>query len=420
MRRFGAIMKILAVVSGLWGLFCPAQPSCQAAPHILRSRKAHSSSAMLQSKNSTTSTPQPAEILSNDTGQPWLLSDHWPELIAVLANQITEGASALQAGIDQMLQRERISPAEHRALSLPAERMKAAGLSAQQIHRFHNGRIRQSHEKVDMGELVEGVLQERKNELSLLGIALRRKLKPVEVLIDPTVAHALVNAVLDWGQAFGNRVDVRMDLNHWPQHARLQVRVAHDGAPPSSMLAPDNLHWMLIRQIALASGGVEITREVREDGVSVIALFTRTVQAVDGISAVDLSDGHSSMFKSLSGIYVLTISPSLQIRADVRDALREIGIVSDSVMDFEQARDVSRSRMPNLIVVDSELKDSGFTAFRDELLREAFEFPFVEISPDDNSFDMSGFGEFSMAKVGRGNIREALGTAVMFELAKMM
>jgi hypothetical protein len=25
-----------------------------------------------------------------------------------------------------------------------------------------------------------------------------------------------------------------------------------------------------------------------------------------------------------------------------------------------------------------------------------------------------------MAKVGRGNIREALGTAVMFELAKMM
>ncbi len=126
------------------------------------------------------------------------------------------------------------------------------------------------------------------------------------------------------------------------------------------------------------------------------------------------------MFKSLSGIYVLTISPSLQIRADVRDALREIGVVSDSVMDFEQARDAARSRMPNLIVVDSELNGPRFTAFRDELLREVFEFPFVEISPDDSSFDMSGFGEFSMAKVGRGNIREALGTAVMFELAKMM
>ena len=375
---------------------------------------------MLQSKNSTTSTPLPAGKSPSGDAHAWALADHWPELIAMLADQITEGASALQAAIDQLLQRERLSAAEHRALSLPAERMKAAGLSAQQIHRFHNGRIRQSHEKIDMAELVEGVLQERKKELGVLGIALRRKLKPVEVLIDPTVAHTFVNAVLDWAQAFGNRIDVRMDLNHWPQHARFQVRVAHDGAPPSSTLAPDNLHWMLIRQIALATGGVEITREVRDDGVSVTALFTRTVQAVDGISAVDLSDDQSSMFKSLSGVYVLTISPSLQIRADVRDALREIGIVSDSVMDFEQARDAARSRMPNLIVVDSELKGAPFDLFRDELLREVFEFPFVEISPDDSSFDMSGFGEFSMAKVGRGNIREALGTAVMFELAKMM
>jgi hypothetical protein len=375
---------------------------------------------MLQSKNSTASTPLATGKPISEDGQTWMLSDHWPELIAGLAGQITEGTSALQSGLDQLLQRERITPAEHRALSLPADRMKAAGLSAQQIHRFHNGRIRQSHEKVDMAELVEGVLQERKKELGVLGISLRRKLKPVEVLIDPTVAHTFVNAVLDWAQAFGNRVDVRMDLNHWPQHARLQVRVAHDGAPPSSALPPDNLHWMLIRQIALATGGVEITREVRDDGVSVTAMFTRTVQAVDGISAVDLSDDQSSMFKSLSGIYVLTISPSLQIRADVRDALREIGIVSDSVVDFEQARDAARGRMPNLIVVDSELKGPAFQAFRDHLLREVFECPFVEISPDDSSFDLAGLGEFSMAKVGRGNIREALGTAVMFELAKMM
>ena len=293
-------------------------------------------------------------------------------------------------------------------------------MSAQQVHRFYNGRIRQSHEKVDMSELVEGVLQERKKELGVLGIALRRKLKPVEVLIDPTVAHTFVNAVLDWGLAFGNRIDVRMDLNHWPQHARFQVRVANDGVPPSSTLEPDNLNWMLIRQIALATGGVEITRDLRDDGVNFIAMFTRTVQAVDGISAVDLSDDQSSMFKSLSGTYVLTISPSLQIRADVRDALREIGIMSDSVVDFAQAKDAVRSRMPNLIVVDAEIKGEAFEKFRSDLLREVFEFPFVEISPDDSSFDMSGFGEFAMAKVGRGNIREALGTAVMFELAKMM
>lgn len=375
---------------------------------------------MLHTRKSNAHTAASARPGGSSETDAWSLDDHWSGLISGLADQITEGVSALQIQIDHLLSKGRISKLEHRALSIPAERIKMSGVSAQQINRFYSGRIRQSHEKVDMSELVEGVLQERKQELGILGIALRRKLKPVEVLIDPTVAHTFINAVLDWGLPFGNRVDVRMDINAWPQHARFLMRVSNDGVPPSSVATADNLSWMLIRQIALSAGGIEIERDMDDEGVSFTALFTRTVQAVDGISAVDLSDEHSSMFKSLSGAYVLTISPSLQIRADVRDALRDIGISSESVVDFNQARDAIKGRMPNLIVVDSEIKDDEFESFRRDLLREVFEFPFVEISPDDSSFDMSGFGEFSMAKVGRGNIREALGTAVMFELAKMM
>ncbi|MCU0958194.1 MAG: hypothetical protein MUF55_13015, partial [Hydrogenophaga sp.] len=308
----------------------------------------------------------------------WALDDHWPALVGNLADQLTEGVSSMNNVADQLLAKGRISKIEHRALTVPAERIKQSGLNAQQILRFYSGRIRQSHEKVNMGGLVEGVLQERKAELGILGIALRRKLKPVEVLIDPTVAHTFVNAVLDWGLPFGTRIDLRMDLNNWPEHARLQMRVANDGVPPSSHAMPDSLSWMLIRQIALVGGGIEIERTITDEGVSFTALFTRTVQAVDGITAVDLSDEHSSMFKSLSGTYVLTISPSLQIRADVRDALREIGIVSDSVVDFNQARDAIKARMPNLIVVDSEIKDEAFELFRRDLLREVFDFPFVE------------------------------------------
>lgn len=372
----------------------------------------------------TTKKPTASSFANTKSGasesESWSLDDHWPTLLAGLADQVTEGASALQNTIDLLLSKGRISKMEHRALSIPVDRIKLSGISAQQINRFYGGRIRQSHEKVGMAELVEGVLQERKKDFTILGIELRRKLKPVEVLVDPTVAHTFVNAVLDWGLPFGNRIDVRMDLNAWPRHARLQLRVSNDGVPPSSHATADSLSWMLVRQIALTAGGIEIDRQLTDEGVNFTALFSRTVQAVDGISAVDLTDDHSSMFKSLSGVYVLTISPTLQIRADVRDALREIGITSDSVVDFQQARDAITSRMPNLIVVDAEIKDAGFDLFRRELLREVLEFPFVEISPDDSSFDMSGFGEFSMAKVGRGNVREALGTAVMFELAKMM
>ena len=374
---------------------------------------------MLPVKKNNVSAPAAAKPGAK-ADPPWSLEEHWPALVAGLADQITEGISALQNSIDLLLAKERITRLEHRALSIPTERLKVAGISAQQINRFYGGRIRQSHEKIDMANLVEGILQERKNELGVLGIELRRKLKTVEVLVDPTVAYTFVNAVLDWGLPFGSRIDVRLDMNAWPKHARLQLRVSNDGLPPSSTAMLDSLSWVLIRQIAQTAGGIEIDRETNDEGVNFTAMFTRTVQAVDGISAVELSDDHSSMFKSLSGTYALTISPTLQIRADVRDALREIGIMSDSVVDFEQARHAVRSRMPNLIVVDSEIMGDAFDLFRREILREVFEFPFVEISPDDSSFDMSGFGDLSMAKVGRGNIREALGTAVMFELAKMM
>ena len=56
----------------------------------------------------------------------WSLDDHWPSLISGLADQITEGVSALQNQIDQLLARGRISKMEHRTLSIPAERIKLA------------------------------------------------------------------------------------------------------------------------------------------------------------------------------------------------------------------------------------------------------------------------------------------------------
>ena len=206
----------------------------------------------------TTQKPSMSSFANTKSGanepEPWSLDEQWPALLSGFADQVTEGVSALQNTIDLLLAKGRISKQEHRALSIPADRIKLSGISAQQIHRFYAGRIRQSHEKVGMSDLVESVLQERKKEFTVLGIELRRKLKPVEVLIDPTVAHTFVNAVLDWGLPFGNRVDVRLDLNAWPQHARLQVRVSNDGLPPSSQASADSLSWILVRQIAMAAG----------------------------------------------------------------------------------------------------------------------------------------------------------------------
>ncbi len=352
-------------------------------------------------------------------GASWSLAENAPALLASAAEQIGDALNALQTGIDQLHAQDRLGPQAQWTLGVPLGRIRRLTVVMQQIQRFHSGRIRQSHEKIDLARLAEESLQDRRKEFALMGVEMRRKVKPVDVLIDPTVGHALLNGLIDWALPLGRRIDVRVDVNHWPPHARLQVRAHAESGPPSSR-APslDNLDWALVRQIAATAGGIELQREVVDDCITATALFQRTAQSVDGISAIDLSDDQSSMFKSLQGVYALVVSPVLQVRADVRDALREIGVAADSVVDLQQAREAVMHRMPSVVVIDSTLRGPDFDAFRRELVREAMDMPFVEISPDDTSFDMSGFGELSMAKVGRGNIRESLGTAVMFELAK--
>ncbi|MCM3563656.1 hypothetical protein [Hydrogenophaga intermedia] len=353
------------------------------------------------------------------SNEPWSLSEHAPALLAAAAEQIGDALQDLQNGVDQLQSQHKLGAQAQWTLGVPLARIKRLTVVMQQLQRFHAGRIRQSHEKIDLSRLAEESLQERRKEFALMGVEMRRKVKPVDVLVDPTVAHAFLNALIDWALPLGRRIDVRVDVNHWPPHARLQVRVHGDGAPPSSSAASlDNLDWALTRQIVATAGGIDLQREVTPDGITCTALFQRTAQSVDGISAIELSDDQSSMFKSLQSVYALVVSPSLQIRADVRDALREIGVSADSVVDLLQAGEAVAHRAPSIIVIDAALKGPEFDAFRREVARHAMDMPFVEISSDDTSFDMSGFGETSMAKVGRGNIREALGTAVMFELAK--
>lgn len=377
--------------------------------------------AMLKPSSATPNKNQPGA--AGSAGQlrgdeHWSLAEQCGPLLHSAADQISDVLHALQSRLDQLQAQGKLAAPDQAALAVPVGRIKRLAGVMEQIQRFNAGRIRQSHERIDLAQLAESGLQERRKEFALIGVEMRRKLKPVEVLLDPSVTHTFFHSLVDWALPLGRRIDVRVDLNDWPPHARLQVRVHAEDVPSSRAPELDNLDWALLRQIAATTGGIDLQRKVTAESITATAMFHRTVQAIDGMSAVDLSEDPTSAFKSLHSVYALVVSPSLQIRADVRDALREIGVSADSVVDLQQAAEAATRRTPNIVVIDADLKGPEFEQFRRALLREAMDMPFVEISSDDTSFDMSGFGELSMAKVGRGNIRGALGTAVMFELAK--
>ena len=136
----------------------------------------------------------------------WRMAEHWPELVAAVTEQSVESVNLLLRGLELLVNRHRLTAAEYQVLTQPVQRLKHASMNAQQIVRFQSGRIRQSHEKIDLAYLSESVLQERRNELATMGITVRRKFKPVEVLIDPTLGHSLTQAMLEWSIPFGNQI----------------------------------------------------------------------------------------------------------------------------------------------------------------------------------------------------------------------
>lgn len=100
----------------------------------------------------------------------WLLEVYWFELVMGLVDQIIEGVSMLQQYIDNLLVNGCINKLEYCVLSVLVECIKLVGVSVQQINWFYGGCICQFYEKVDMLVLVEGVLQECKKELVILGV----------------------------------------------------------------------------------------------------------------------------------------------------------------------------------------------------------------------------------------------------------
>ena len=165
--------------------------------------------------------------------------------------------------------------------------------------------------------------------MAMLGVSLRRRLKPVDILIDPTLGFSLTNAMLDWGLPFGYRMDWRLETTGG--QARLWMKVySGDRVVPGSAVVEDNIHWLLLSQIAASDGAVRLERNQASDGVELVALFRRTVQVAEDdakaqAAAMQGGAAADSVFKSVSGSYVVVVSADAALRNDARSEERRVG-----------------------------------------------------------------------------------------------
>ncbi len=357
--------------------------------------------------------------------------ERWHELVSQVGAEIAAPLTAALERIHVLTATGKIDRTSLRALRDEVEQARQVGMIGQQLTRFASGRVRQSHEVLQLEEVLKGVLALRSRETQARGIALKPQLKSARVIVDASLLFSLLNATLDWALANARaHVDFTIDFKPWPTYARLTCRFANRPADQSydetvtAAVEPklDSLTWRLIEQTAWTMGLV-VERTDQAGRTTLVFEFPKTAgEEMEGLTASEVDDTsmHSGNSKALAGSHVLVVASRREVRVLIRDALRNMSMLVDFVGNIEEAASFCKEGLPHAIIFESIQRGQRFQAFRDEILSEVPAFVFVEILEQGSTFEMSGTNGATMARIGRDVIAGSLPAALMFELSRTL
>ncbi len=355
--------------------------------------------------------------------------DHWRDVVSEMSAEIAGPLTAALDRVQTLVTTGRIDRGSLRALGEEIQRARQISMSGQQIARLASGRLRQTHERLPLTETLKDVLTQRNGETQARGIHIKQVLRPVEVVVDASLLFSLLNTLLSWSvEHTRSGIEFRIDVKTWPTHARLATKFAYrpvdqhtDAADePALQAVLDSMTWRLAQQTAWTMG-LPIDRKIDGAEVHLTIEFPRTVSdQLEGVSAIELDQGFSNSLhaKPLSGSQVLVVASRRDVRVQVRDAIRNMGLIVDFVNSVDEAREFCRGGLPHAIIIESVLRGDRFNELRGEVEADGAEVVFIEIIEEGNTFEISGFGGLSMARVGRDALLTSLPSALMFELAK--
>jgi hypothetical protein len=344
----------------------------------------------------------------------------------IIGSELSGPLATMQLVIQEFNRTRRISRTQMALLVEAIEVAHKVAKQSQQLSRLAGGRLRQSHERLGLHEILESALRERSEDFRQAGVELYRNIKPVEVIVDPGLLSSLVDAALDWALDRGQRLVVSLDIKNWPEHGVLIIKatqtVAAGGVRSEGLEDGDTVGWHLLNQIGQAMG-VTIDRVTSTGEGTVLIEFPRTVRQLEGLTAVEVDMGGDSSFhsesKPLAGMRILLITGDEALRATVKLLCRTMGLVMDSVPTTRQAERFCELDRPHMILVDGRLRDERIDELRRELHLTDPNFPFVEIADESNTLEMASWMSDSMTRVSRDSLRAQLPTILVLELAKV-
>lgn len=357
---------------------------------------------------------------------------NWQDLLGRLGRELAQPLTTALERVTTLTTTGRIDRTGLRALRDEIDRARLAGIRCQQIARLASGRIRQSHERVHLTNTVQSVLAYRAREMQAQGLQLKQSLLPIEIQVDGSMLFGLLNALVDWWlDCAQGLVEFRVQTRPWPARAQLISTFCHEltgqsdlipDAPEDAAQRLDTLNWHLLEQTAQAMG-LTTQRRLDKGQVSLCLEFPGDVQPVLNDSATMGNDhgfSDSVNSKPLAGSHVLVIAAQRDIRLDVRESLKSMGLVLDFVNSVREAAEFCREGLPHAIVFEGALRSAGFERLVSSIRHEVPEFVFIELVEEGKTFDISTISATGMARVGRDGISTALPSALIYELSRVM
>ncbi len=380
-----------------------------------------------------------APVAANDM-VPRPSESQWGDIVQQLGAEIAGPLSAALERIHALMSTGQIDRQGLRALRDAVAQAREAGMVSQQLARLASGRLRLSHERVHLTQVLRGVLTQRSRETQSRGIQVRQLLQPIEVMTDVSLLFSLLNAVMDWALAnTHSSLEMRLDLTPWPAKARLMCRFAHRsldlGSAPSIAInePPESLNsltWRLIEQTALTLGALPLRED--EAGITMLTLeFPQVVVEEPGTQQgalpparpdrPELNDptpSHNS--KPLAGCHLLIVSPRREVRQEIQNAVRHMGLIVDAVSSMHEAMQFCEEGLPHGIAFEQSLRDADFDRLRADISGEVPNFSFIEVMDGDQQTQLSTATTEHIARISRQNLQDALPSVLLFELSKAL
>ena len=346
-------------------------------------------------------------------------------LAGLIGSQLSEPLTDMQHVLSEFARTRKITPDNMRQLKKSLDEAQTVAKQSQQIARLAGGHLRQSHERLKLDLMLSNALRERAESFHHSGIELHQNLKPVEVIVDPSLLSSLIDAALDWAASMGSRLVITLEIKNWPEHGMLFIKASDSVATTADdgdKNGGESVGWYLLSEIARAMG-VSVEKVSSAHEVSLLLEFARTVKRLEGMTAVEMDTGFDSLHsesKPLAGHRVLVITNDERLRMEVTALSRNMGLVVDFVPSTSQGMRFCEMETPHMVIIDERVRDHVFDELRAELRKIDPNYPFIEIASESNTLEVAGWMSDSMTRLSRDALRSQLPSIMVLELAKVM